>query len=101
LFPAILGHEGAGVVVDVGPGVMTLKLRKFRPLVGRLSICSCPTTVETEVSLTSTTGALPLTTIASAAPARSVKGRSASWPMTSLTSLRVCGANPLSSAVMV
>ena len=21
LFPAILGHEGAGVVVDVGPGV--------------------------------------------------------------------------------
>ncbi len=25
LFPAILGHEGAGVVVDVGPGVQTLK----------------------------------------------------------------------------
>jgi len=25
LFPAILGHEGAGVVVDVGPGVKTLK----------------------------------------------------------------------------
>jgi len=25
LFPAILGHEGAGVVVDVGPGVGTLK----------------------------------------------------------------------------
>src|ERR1700743_3595996 len=25
LFPVILGHEGAGVVVDVGPGVMTLK----------------------------------------------------------------------------
>src|SRR5688572_6763113 len=25
LFPAILGHEGAGVVVDVGPGVATLK----------------------------------------------------------------------------
>jgi S-(hydroxymethyl)glutathione dehydrogenase/alcohol dehydrogenase len=24
LFPAILGHEGAGVVVDVGPGVTTL-----------------------------------------------------------------------------
>jgi S-(hydroxymethyl)glutathione dehydrogenase / alcohol dehydrogenase len=24
LFPAILGHEGAGVVVDVGPGVATL-----------------------------------------------------------------------------
>ncbi|MEM6496355.1 MAG: S-(hydroxymethyl)glutathione dehydrogenase/class III alcohol dehydrogenase [Pseudomonadota bacterium] len=25
IFPAILGHEGAGVVVDVGPGVKTLK----------------------------------------------------------------------------
>ncbi len=25
LFPAIFGHEGAGIVVDVGPGVATLK----------------------------------------------------------------------------
>ncbi len=25
LFPAILGHEGAGVVVDIGPGVNSLK----------------------------------------------------------------------------
>lgn len=25
IFPAILGHEGAGVVVDVGPGVRSLK----------------------------------------------------------------------------
>jgi S-(hydroxymethyl)glutathione dehydrogenase/alcohol dehydrogenase len=25
LFPAILGHEGAGVVIDVGPGVTSLK----------------------------------------------------------------------------
>src|ERR1700689_391152 len=25
LFPAILGHEGAGIVVDVGPGVTNLK----------------------------------------------------------------------------
>ena len=25
LFPSILGHEGAGIVVDVGPGVISLK----------------------------------------------------------------------------
>ena len=25
IFPAVLGHEGAGVVVDVGPGVKSLK----------------------------------------------------------------------------
>ena len=25
IFPSILGHEGAGVVVDVGPGVKSLK----------------------------------------------------------------------------
>jgi S-(hydroxymethyl)glutathione dehydrogenase/alcohol dehydrogenase len=25
LFPAILGHEGAGIIVDVGPGVTTVK----------------------------------------------------------------------------
>src|SRR4028119_9671 len=25
LFPAVLGHEGAGVVVEVGPGVKSLK----------------------------------------------------------------------------
>ncbi|WP_374601034.1 S-(hydroxymethyl)glutathione dehydrogenase/class III alcohol dehydrogenase [Arenimonas sp.] len=25
MFPAVLGHEGAGIVVDVGPGVTTLK----------------------------------------------------------------------------
>ena len=25
LFPVILGHEGAGVVVDVGPGVSSVK----------------------------------------------------------------------------
>ena len=25
LFPAIMGHEGAGIVVDVGPGVTSVK----------------------------------------------------------------------------
>ena len=27
LFPVIFGHEGAGVVVDVGPGVTSLQAR--------------------------------------------------------------------------
>ena len=33
VFPCILGHEGAGVVVDVGPGVMSLTTssRSTRP----------------------------------------------------------------------
>ena len=25
LFPSILGHEGAGIIVDVGPGVTSVK----------------------------------------------------------------------------
>ena len=30
LFPSILGHEGAGVVVDVGAGVTSVKQGDFR-----------------------------------------------------------------------
>lgn len=42
IFPAILGHEGAGIVVDVGPGVTTLKRvtmssRSTRPNAGSAS----------------------------------------------------------------
>ena len=36
LFPAILGHEGAGVVGDVGPGVKSLKKGR-RPTCARRS----------------------------------------------------------------
>ena len=34
LFPSILGHEGAGVVVDVGPGVTTVagEFLRSRPM---------------------------------------------------------------------
>jgi NADPH:quinone reductase-like Zn-dependent oxidoreductase len=38
LFPAILGHEGAGVVVDVGSGVTSVKGRPRHPaLYARMS----------------------------------------------------------------
>jgi Zn-dependent alcohol dehydrogenase len=42
LFPAILGHEGAGVVVDVGSGVTSVKkgdhvIRSIRPNVASAS----------------------------------------------------------------
>jgi S-(hydroxymethyl)glutathione dehydrogenase/alcohol dehydrogenase len=30
LFPSILGHEGAGVVVDIGPGVTSVKKGALR-----------------------------------------------------------------------
>jgi len=40
IFPAILGHEGAGVVVDVGPGVTSLKAIDRDGLYeGLLSLC--------------------------------------------------------------
>src|SRR6187551_1088957 len=45
LFPAILGHEGAGIVVEVGAGVTSLKpgdhvSASFVPSCGRCKSCS-------------------------------------------------------------
>src|SRR6516162_1717672 len=50
LFPSILGHEGAGVVVETGPGVTTVKpgdhvIFSFRPHCGRCRYCSSGRTV--------------------------------------------------------
>ncbi len=38
VFPAVLGHEGAGVVVEVGEGVTSVKLRRscYSALHGRM-----------------------------------------------------------------
>jgi S-(hydroxymethyl)glutathione dehydrogenase/alcohol dehydrogenase len=46
LFPSILGHEGAGVVVDIGPGVTSVKkattsFRFTRPTSKSLVITIC------------------------------------------------------------
>jgi S-(hydroxymethyl)glutathione dehydrogenase/alcohol dehydrogenase len=45
LFPAILGHEGGGIVVDVGPGVTTLRpgdhvIPLYTPECGRCKFCT-------------------------------------------------------------
>ena len=45
IFPAILGHEGAGIVVDIGPGVHSLKkgdhvIPLYTPECRQCSYCS-------------------------------------------------------------
>ncbi len=70
-----------GVRSGATPGVITEKLMKFRPLIGRLSICCCPTTDWTAVWLGSTTGPSAVTVVSSWPPATFiVKSISTSWP---------------------
>src|SRR5574341_956822 len=63
--PAVLGHEGAGVVAEVGPGVTTLKVGDHVVPLWRLSCGSCEFCVRGKPALCITgtelrrTGALP------------------------------------------
>ena len=67
--PEVADAPCCGVRSVVTPGVMTEKLMKLRPLIGRLSICCRLSTDDTAVFVTSTTGESPVTVTCSAVPA--------------------------------
>jgi hypothetical protein len=91
-----------GVWSLVTPGVMIENEMKFRPLMGRLSICRCETTVATAVLLASTTGDSAITVTDSSVPdTRSVMSKAMEVPrLTTIPSSRY-GSNPDSSATRV
>src|SRR5215471_1244368 len=65
LFPAILGHEGAGVVVDLGPGVTSVKkgdhvIPLYTPECRRCEYClSRKTNLCTAIRATQGQGVMP------------------------------------------
>ena len=67
--PEVADAPCCGVRSVVTPGVMTEKEMKLRPLIGRLSICCCETTLATAVFCVSTIGAGAVTITCSCAPA--------------------------------
>ena len=72
---------------------------KLRPLIGRLSICCCETTVAIALRCVSTIGDGAVTVSCSAAPARlMVSSRSTAEPISSTSPSRTCGAKSVSSA---
>ncbi len=77
LFPAILGHEGAGIVVDVGPGVTSVKkgdhvIPLYTPECRQCPSClSRKTNLCTAIRATQGQGVMPDGTSASRSAARS------------------------------
>jgi len=65
LFPAILGHEGAGVVVDMGPGVTSVRkgdhvIPLYTPECRQCKSClSCKTNLCTAIRATQGQGVMP------------------------------------------
>ena len=66
--PEVAEAPCCGVRSVVTPGVMTENEMKLRPLIGRLSICCCETTVATAVRCASSSGPGAETVMVSAVP---------------------------------
>jgi hypothetical protein len=84
----------------VTPGVITEKLMKFLPLIGRLSICCRLSTDDTAVFVTSTTGDSPVTVNCSAIATPNRKSTVIDWPRSSTMPVCVRGAKPCAVTVM-
>ena len=65
LFPSILGHEGAGVVVDIGPGISSVKKAITSPRLPRPNaeivrpVCRRKTNLCTAIRTTQGQGVMP------------------------------------------
>ena len=96
--PEVADAPCCGVRSVVTPGVMTEKLMKLRPLIGRLSICCRLSTDDTAVFVTSTTGDSPVTVNCSAVPATdNRKSTVTDWPRSSTMPVCVWDVKPCAS----
>ena len=95
--PEVADAPCCGVRSVVTPGVMTENEMKLRPLIGRLSICCCETTLRRRSAACRRAGTAPTVTCSCAPAMASVKGRSTAEPRASTMPSRSCGVNPWSS----